>query len=102
MTRTGSVSSPRRARCARVHLDTVLVAQVSQPAVSPTSMSAGCGKLWPRGGFGNPRYSRLGSLRYEWRVKYPGQEFCAACVAAIAGLSFPQHGTAVEQPRKES
>ena len=52
------------------------VAQVSKPAVSPISKSAGAagfrGRAASRGGaddrtasgFGNPRYSRLGSLRY--------------------------------------
>ncbi|MEK7706423.1 MAG: hypothetical protein AAB380_00300, partial [Verrucomicrobiota bacterium] len=39
------------------------VAQVSKPAVSPTSKSAGAGASVACG-FGNPRYSRLGSLRY--------------------------------------
>ena len=43
------------------------VAQVSQPAVSPTSKSAGCRNGQAPCGFGNPRYSRLGSLRYEER-----------------------------------
>ncbi len=47
-----------------------LVAQVSQPAVSPTSKSADAGESWRTElstvcGFGNPRYSRLGSLRYK-------------------------------------
>ena len=40
------------------------VAQVSKPAVSPTSKSAGRQPRRARGGFRNPRYSRLGSLRY--------------------------------------
>src|SRR5581483_5041407 len=47
-----------------------LVAQVSKPAVSPISKSAARRslgerrKVRPASGFGNPRYSRLGSLRY--------------------------------------
>ena len=41
----------------------LLVAQVSKPAVSPTSKSAGTRRC-TRSGFGNPRHSRLGSLRY--------------------------------------
>jgi hypothetical protein len=48
------------------------VAQTSKPAVSPTSKSAACRVARRSGGFGNPRYSRLGSLRYGQRVKYPG------------------------------
>jgi hypothetical protein len=48
------------------------VAQASKPAVSPTSKSAACRVARASGGFGNPRYSRLGSLRYGPRVKYPG------------------------------
>jgi hypothetical protein len=45
-----------------------LVAQASKPAVSPTSKSAGCRMGRSVGGFGNPRYSRLGSLRYAKRA----------------------------------
>jgi len=48
------------------------VAQASKPAVSPTSKSAGCSPPRPPGGFGNPRYNRLGSLRYRRRVNYAG------------------------------
>jgi len=46
------------------------IAQVSKPAVSPISKSAGRPNIpsalsrRASGGFGNPRYSRLGSLRY--------------------------------------
>ena len=40
------------------------VAQVSQPAVSPISKSAGRPAFRPARGFGNPRHSRLGSPRY--------------------------------------
>ena len=40
------------------------VAQVSKPAVSPTSKSAGRTGSRAASGFGNPRHSRLGSLRY--------------------------------------
>jgi len=49
------------------------VAQASKPAVSPASKSAACRVARTSGGFGNPRYGRLGSLRYGQRVKYPGQ-----------------------------
>jgi len=45
------------------------VAQASKPAVSPTSKSAACRVARASGGFGNPRYSRLGSLRYRQRVR---------------------------------
>ena len=52
------------------------VAQASKPAVSPTSKSAGRRLRRCVSGFGNPRYSRLGSLRYAAKlmqvVKYPG------------------------------
>src|ERR1039458_3260952 len=52
---------------------THFVAQASKPAVLPTSKSAGFGCGVSR--FGNPRYSRLGSLRYPVKltrvVKYP-------------------------------
>jgi hypothetical protein len=41
------------------------VAQVSKPAVSPTSKSAPC---IAASGFGNPRHSRLGSLRYAKHI----------------------------------
>jgi len=40
------------------------VAQFSKTAVSPTSQLAVQWTARERGGFGNPRYSRLGSLRY--------------------------------------
>ena len=61
---------------ARGHPRPIPVAQVSKPAVSPISKSAAAAEFWTlaasRGvavsraasGFGNPRYSRLGSLRY--------------------------------------
>ncbi len=61
----------------------VPVAQVSKPAVSPISKSAraaafragaaGRGVAGSRAtsGFGNPRYSRLGSLRYAAAVRAP-------------------------------
>ena len=67
------------------------VAQVSKPAVSPISKSAGAAGFRARAkrrsvvggrtarGFGNPRYSRLGSLRYTAAVRS-----CAA---------FHPHGT---------
>ena len=57
------------------------VAQVSKPAVSPISKSAGAVVFgaraacldvaggWTARGFGNPRYSRLGSLRYTEAVR---------------------------------
>ena len=60
---------------------TALVAQVSKPAVSPISKSAGAAEFraratnWSvsagrtRRGFGNPRHSRLGSLRYRSRQR---------------------------------
>jgi len=48
------------------------VAQASKPAVSPTSKSAGCPPAPAPGGFGNPRYSRPGSLRYRRRMKMGG------------------------------
>src|SRR5271165_3606021 len=50
------------------------VAQASKPAVSPTSQSAGCRMRSGVNGLGNPRYSRLGSLRHDWFVKYPGHQ----------------------------
>jgi hypothetical protein len=40
-----------------------VVAQVSKPAVSPIYNRQRVQRLGA-GGFGNPRYSRLGSLRY--------------------------------------
>ena len=46
----------------------LLVAQVSKPAVSPTSKSAGLSDRTARG-FGNPRYGRFGNLRYGGSAK---------------------------------
>src|SRR5581483_4657439 len=53
------------------------VAQVSKPAVSPISKSAARRSLGERrkvrlaSGFGNPRHSRLGSLRYPRSAQLP-------------------------------
>ena len=71
----GCAGSPAR------HPRTAPVAQVSKPAVSPISKSAGGeGVGWlglfrstaggrTISGFGNPQYSRLGSLRYAGAVR---------------------------------
>src|ERR1039458_3576413 len=77
MTRTGSVSSPRWARCSRVHLDTVLVAQVSQPAVSPTSSRQARRNVGNMGGRSRPAdwksaIQPTGSLRYKNDFNAPG------------------------------
>ena len=47
------------------------VVQVSKPAVSPISKSADRRKKQSARGFGNPRYSRFGNLRYYSSVKCP-------------------------------
>ena len=66
------------------------VAQVAKPAVSPTAKSAWgsmgardwVGTIRTAGGFGNPRYGRLGGLRY----REPGSAVCAT--AGLAGLLY--------------
>jgi hypothetical protein len=50
-----------------------LVAQISESAVSPISQSAGRRNVRSVRRFGNSRYSRLGSLRYNLRMKYPAR-----------------------------
>jgi len=50
----------------KVSVSRWLVAQVSKPAVSPISKSAGLSNCRGASGFRNPRHSRLGSLRYDF------------------------------------
>jgi len=59
------------------------VAQVSKPAVSPTSKSAELQTVRATRGFGNPRYSRLGSLRYI--------AFGFVASALLLALAFTAH-----------
>src|SRR5690242_5124987 len=54
------------------------VAQVSKPAVSPTSKSAAAA-MPTRRRFGNLRYGRLGSLRY----RLPGRSLMQPCPGAL-------------------
>ena len=49
-----------------------VVAQVSKPAVSPTSKSAECRDCIGARRFGNLRYSRFGNLRYRQRCEISG------------------------------
>ena len=56
--------APTAERAPRVPVVALGVAQVSKPAVSPISKSAGRPAFRGASGFGNPRHSRLGSLRY--------------------------------------
>jgi hypothetical protein len=49
-----------------------VVAQVSKPAVSPTSKSAECRDCIGTRRFGNLRYSRFGNLRYRQRCEISG------------------------------
>jgi hypothetical protein len=60
------------------------VAQVSKPAVSPTSKSAPC---IAASGFGNPRHSRLGSLRYAKHIRRSALTFLAVSARRIIGRS---------------
>jgi hypothetical protein len=71
-----------------------LVAQVSKPAVSPTSKSAGTRRC-TSSGFGNPRYSRLGSLRY---VPAPVQ----GTVPGSAGVSPASSGFRLPTRRRDA
>jgi hypothetical protein len=68
------------------------VAQVSKPAVSPTSKSA---SDIAAGGFGNPRHSRLGSLRYPKQI--------AACAQSwMGGRLYLQIKTVRASPQIDS
>ena len=59
-----SFKAPAPESTPRVPVAALGVAQVSKPAVSPISKSAGRPAFRGASGFGNPRHSRLGSLRY--------------------------------------
>ena len=60
---TTDVPEGRHGWLVALEVGAAFVAQVSKPAVSPTSKSAGV--TWIRArGFGNPRHRRLGSLRH--------------------------------------
>jgi polygalacturonase len=63
------------------------VAQVSKPAVSPISKSAGCRNYSGAGGYNNPRYSRLRSLRNK--------------IAASVLIATTTHGATDSRPATE-